>query len=81
MDRHLRSGFAQKKEEPKYLGIYAAANYCNICYRHFMNAVRSGRIPYRCFGKATYRFSREALDEFMRGSDHERKQSEDEREE
>lgn len=66
-----------KRQPPKYLGLYQAAQYCNISYRLTKEAVDAGRIPYRKFGTKTYRISRDELDEFMDGTDYQGRQTHD----
>lgn len=65
----------QTPPTPLFMGIYEAAKYCRVSYRLFRQAVDEGKIPYVKFGEQVFRFSREALDDYIRygGNQTERK--------
>ena len=58
-----------KEESPQMFNLGMSAKYLGI-NTHAMRALfRSGKIPCRLIGKQTYRTTKDALDEFKRGTD------------
>lgn len=64
-----------KSESHQIVGIYEAAEYLGICYYTMRRLVKEGHIPCRNIG-SVYMIRKDALDEYIRGTDFPRKTDE-----
>ena len=64
-----------KNEAPQVVGLYQAAEYLGVCYYTMRRLIKEGHIPCRKIG-SVYMIRKDALDEYIRGTDFPRKTDE-----